>query len=215
MTSQASFWIVAGPNGAGKTTTVQKEPIGSLIPDVTFLNPDNITLIQIRKLGYSGFHDTPPNVLFECFIDSANMVYDNVETFLKRGQAVGVETVLSSDKYCNVVGNVVNHGGFFGLIYVAVSSPVIACQRVLARVGEGGHDVPPDKIKSRWLKSLQWLPWFAQRATAFWIIDNSNSSHEVAPHLIASGRFGKLEYEHHSVFPEMKRALKKVPRSML
>ena len=46
--SPPEFWIVAGPNGAGKTTCVQKEPISRLLPDVQFLNPDDLTLAKLE-----------------------------------------------------------------------------------------------------------------------------------------------------------------------
>ena len=54
--------------------------------------------------------------------------------------------MLSSQKYCPVVESVLQNAGFVGLLYVALSSPEIAKQRVAERVRRGGHGVPEDRI---------------------------------------------------------------------
>jgi predicted ABC-type ATPase len=201
------FWLVAGPNGAGKTTCVQVEPISQLLPAVTFLNPDDRTLEKLRVLGYQGFADAPPDIQTRMFIESADEVFRDLEKAILQNGAVGVETVLSSDKYQPLVESVIAKQGFVGLIYVALSSASIARQRVKARVQRGGHDIPEDKIEQRWKRSLRNLSWFAQNATAFWVIDNSDSNPANPPLLLASGKFGSLEYLNEAAFPEMKAAL--------
>jgi len=67
--------------------------------------------------------------------------------------------------------------------------------------------VPDEKVCTRWSRSLDNLHWFASRATAFWVLDNSSSDREVPPLLIARGRLGALEYVHPDAFAEMKQAL--------
>ena len=206
------FWIVAGPNGAGKTTCVQKEPISLLLPNVTFFNPDDRTFLKIRALGYQGFADAPTEVQTRLFIESADEVFTELRACIASGLPVGVETVLSSEKYCTLVESVLAKLGFIGLIYVALSSPSIAKERVAVRVRRGGHGIPDDKIEKRWQRSLGNSAWFAANATAFWIIDNSDSSPVNAPVLLASGKFGVLEHLGESAFPEMKSALSSLPR---
>ncbi len=201
------FWIVAGPNGAGKTTCVQKEPISSLLPPVTFFNPDDRTLLKLRSLNYRGFVDAPLEVQTRSFIESADEVYAELEVALAQAKAVGVETVLSSAKYRPLLELVLAKKGFSGLIYVALSSPAIAKERVGAWVRRGGHGIPDDKIAARWQRSLENLSWFAANVTTFWIIDNSDSTSANAPPLLASGKFGSLDYLDPTAFPEMKAAL--------
>src|SRR4051794_1952473 len=111
------LWIVAGPNGAGKTTTVQKEPITRWLPGVPFLNPDDRTLQKLRAAGYAGFADAPATVQTRLFIESADEVSAELEAALAAGRAVGVETVLSSEKYQPTVEAVLSRAGVFGLIY--------------------------------------------------------------------------------------------------
>ena len=122
-------------------------------------------------------------------------------------------SVLSTDKYRQSVEAVRQSGGFVGLIYVALSAPELACQRVAARVRHGGHDVPSDKIAARWERSLDNLAWFASHATAFWVFDNSNSDPNRPPLLAASGRFGKLDFLAEDTFPRLRSAVSTIKQS--
>lgn len=143
-----TLWIVAGPNGAGKTTSTQREPISQLLTGVRFLNPDDLSREKLICRGFAGFADAPDDERRAAFLESADQVFDELSRSIRAGEAVGVETVLSTDKYRTVVETVRQMGGFVGLIYVALESPELACQRVAARVRRGGHDVPIDKIEA-------------------------------------------------------------------
>jgi predicted ABC-type ATPase len=207
------FWIVAGPNGAGKTTCVQREPIARFLPKVAFLNPDDRTLSKLQLLGYRGFGDAPNDVQFRAFIESADEVYVELESAIARKEAVGVETVLSSHKYQRLVESVVAANGFLGLIYVALSSPEIARERVAARVRLGGHGVPIEKIEARWQRSLDNLSWFAGRASAFYVVDNSRFGLDITPMLVAYGTsYTGVEFLAGESFPALIAALKPLGR---
>lgn len=213
MESIPQLWIVAGPNGAGKTTCVQKEPIASILPDVRFLNPDDRSLLKLQAAGFGGFADAPEPEQTRCFIDSANEVYAEVHAELIAGRSVGVETVLSSEKYRPLV-NVANESkGVVGLIYIALRSPSISSERIADRVRRGGHSVPESKLPVRWQRSLDNLAWFARRATVFWVVDNSESNAD-APSLIATGKQGRIELLCDTAFPELKTALSSLPKSV-
>lgn len=210
MDSIPQLWIVAGPNGAGKTTCVQGEPIASILPRIPFANPDDRTLEKLRAGGYSGFADAPLDVQSRCFLESADEVYAELHSALSAGESVGVETVLSSDKYRALVDSVNEARGIFGLIYVALSSPAISQVRIAERVRRGGHGVPVEKLAARWQRSLDNLAWFVRRATGFWVLDNSDSG-ELGPKLIAHGKQGRLDFVSPDCFPEMKAALATIP----
>ena len=210
--SSPELWIVAGPNGAGKTTCVKKGPISILLPDVSFFNPDDRTLEKLQASGYRGFIDAPLDLQTNFFFISADEVFQELKDEIAQNRAVGVETVLSSEKYRSLVDEVVQKEGFVGLIYIALSSPKIAVQRVAERVQRGGHGIPNEKIEKRWVRSLTNLSLFASLCTAFWVFDNSDSTPDVDPILIATGKAGLLEFSHESMFPEMKSALLPLPR---
>ncbi len=186
------FWIVAGPNGAGKTTFLQVEPIFSLLPSVSFINPDDIALQLLKSRGRRGFADATGTEIVEAYRGAANLSLDELTRKLRSGESAGVETVLSSDKYHPAVEFVLSRGGFVGLIYVWLNSPELALERVASRVAEGGHDVPHDRIIARWERSLVQLRWFAERASNFWVFDNSDSNPETPPELLANGGEGRV-----------------------
>lgn len=207
------LWVLAGPNGAGKSTAVQRSSISKTLLGVEFINPDDRTLRKLLAAGYSGFADTPHEILYELFIESANEVSKELEEKIEAGEPVGVETVLSSDKYRPLVETIRGRKGFFGLIYIAVSSPEISKARVAARVHRLGHGVPEDKIKLRWHRSLECLAWFAEQANDFWVFDNSDFNLEHPLKLIARGFDGRLEFLASDAFPEMTAALASLPTS--
>jgi predicted ABC-type ATPase len=206
-----TLWIVAGPNGAGKTTCVQKQPISAILPNVTFFNPDDLTLHKLQLLGYAGFADAPADVQRRLFVEAANEVFSELERAISRNERVGVETVLSTSKYCALVNSVRERAGFIGLIYIALSSPEIAVERIAARVQRGGHGVPDEKVTERWRRSLEFLTWFASRSTAFYVIDNSDSEPLRLPPIIAFGTNGTLEFLAAEAFQEIREELLKLP----
>jgi predicted ABC-type ATPase len=207
-----SLWIVAGPNGAGKTTCVQRITIAAIIPSVRILNPDDRTLAKLRSAGFQGFADAPVDLQTRCFLESADEVSAELDAAIEVDETIGVETVLSSDKYRPLVERARSKGGFVGLVYIALSTPALARDRVAARVSAGGHGVPSAKITERWQRSLDCLAWFAARASVFWVVDNSDSDFDSQPRLVATGQSGRLTQLSRSAFPEILTALATLPR---
>jgi predicted ABC-type ATPase len=197
------LWIVGGPNGAGKTSCVQKKPISLIIPGISFLNPDDRTLAKLRAAGYSGFTDSPADILPRLFRESADEVAAELSESVERGIPIGVESVISTDKYKSTVDRVHELNGEFFLIYVALATPDLALRRIADRVARGGHGVPETKVADRWRRSLDNLEWFTTRADAFWIVDNSASYPNDDPRLVAFGRKGTMTVLERDPFPEM------------
>lgn len=187
--SAPELWLIAGPNGAGKTTLVKA---GAVPPHVRTLNPDALTLEMLRQQGFKSFAEAPAGVLAKTNIAAAEATFTDLERRLANGEPGCVETVLSTDKYKPLVESVLGRGGAFSLIYVALRSPALSQRRVAGRVKLGGHDVPADKLEQRWQRSVALLPWFASRATHFWVFDNSDSVENQPPVLLANGGRGLL-----------------------
>lgn len=211
MTPKPVFWLIAGPNGAGKTTIVQRGPISELLKDVTFLNPDDMALEKLKAGGHAGWKDASAELLKNAFVDAANEVFDLLRKHLEQGDSVGAETVLSTDKYRPLVELVINQGGGFALIYIALDSSKISHDRVQHRVARGGHDVPADRLEERWRRSLDRLPWYLSQASEFWVFNNSNSDPDDPPPIAACGQFGRLlSCDESRLFPELRLALSSV-----
>ncbi len=66
------------------------------------------------------------------------------------------------------------------LYFVATESPEINIARVKARVEKGGHDVPTDKIRSRYDRSLSLLYEAAQMAYQVFFFDNSGEEQDAS-----------------------------------
>lgn len=140
------------------------------------------------------------------FIEAANQTFAETISLLAAGQAVCVETVLSTDKYRDLVESVLAAGGFFGLIYVALNSPELSWERVQIRAGLGGHGVPQDKLRARWQRSVEKLDWYARKAHLFFAYDNSHPSREGnVPGPFASGGHGRIIVHNPNAIPEITR----------
>jgi predicted ABC-type ATPase len=95
---------------------------------------------------------------------------------------VGVETVLSTDKYRRLVTAARGLRFLVRLTYVILDSPQRCIERVRQRVKKGGHAVPEDKIVERYTRSLDQLPWFLDQADEAWLLDNSDASLRLMGH---------------------------------
>ena len=188
--SVPELWIIAGPNGAGKTTTVQDGGLAASLAAATFINPDAITLEYLKQQGFDGWDSAPATVLQSTFIQAAEDAERMLAELIEAGGCVAVESVLSTRKYCALVERVLELGGDFHLVYVALSSPALSAERVSNRRDHGGHDVPVEKLAPRWRASLDLLPWFALRATSFYLLDNSDSRQDQPARLLISGFSG-------------------------
>lgn len=107
---------------------------------------------------------------------------------LQAHQTVGVETVLSTGKYRQLVSAAKSLRFQVRLTYVILDSPERNVERVRLRVAKGGHDVPEDKIRARYSRSLEQLPWFLEQADQANIYDNSGAT----PRLIAVKKGGTI-----------------------
>lgn len=88
-------------------------------------------------------------------------------------QTVGVETVLSTDKYRRLVEHAHAHGFEVRLIYVFLKSADLNVERVRIRVSKGGHDVEEARIRDRRRRSFEQLGWFLGAADRAEIYYNS------------------------------------------
>jgi len=95
---------------------------------------------------------------------------------LDKGVTFTFETVMSSDDKVALLKKAQERGYRTYLYYVATEDPAINVSRVENRVKTGGHPVPPDKIVSRYYRSLDNLADAVLYANRAYIFDNS--SHE-------------------------------------
>ncbi len=103
-------------------------------------------------------------------------------------QTVGVETVLSTDKYRKLVERARAQGFRIRLIYVFLANATLNVARVHDRVAKGGHDVPEESIRGRRARSFDQLTWFFGAADEAAIFDNTGAE----PRLVVSKDDGDI-----------------------
>jgi predicted ABC-type ATPase len=131
------------------------------------VNPD---LLTVRIQQQEGF---PPD---EANAEAVIRIEAWLDTSLAVHKSVGVETVLSTGKYRPLVRKAKTLGFAIWLVYVVLDSPDRNIERVRLRVRKGGHHVPDDKVRSRYVRSLEeQFPWFLEQADVAWIYDNSGA----------------------------------------
>lgn len=65
------------------------------------------------------------------------------------------------------------------LYFITTSDPKINVERVLARTQKGGHDVPPEKVRSRYFRSLDNLYGAVLLSDRAFLIDNSERNYKL------------------------------------
>ncbi len=165
-TERPTLWIVAGPNGSGKSSLYGNTDIEAFDQSVWIINPDLLTqrIQDVEKLA-----------LRQANLEAVRRIEAWLEASIRAHQTVGVETVLSTDKYRRLVTEAKQRDFAFRLIYVMLRSPDLNVERVRLRVEKGGHDVPEASIRGRWMRSLDQLPWFLDQADQAAMFDNSGA----------------------------------------
>lgn len=191
------FLIVAGPNGSGKSSAYQDANIEAFGRSVWIINPD---LLTARIRAVEGLELDAAN------LESIRRIEAWLEASIRAHQTVGVETVLSTPKYRRLVAHAKQLGFQVRLIYVLLDSPDRNVERVRLRVLKGGHAVPEDKIRARYTRSLEQMPWFLAQADEAWLYDNSG----VQPRRIGTKRDGVVTLEANAL-PAVINAVENMP----
>ena len=150
--------IIAGPNGSGKSTLASQLDIQGY-----FISADDC-----EKRYFADISDRD-----EREKRAIVMVAKEIQSSISQGKSFAFETVFSSDEIPAFLEKAKVNGYSITLHFIATESPKINIERVAKRVKQGGHDVPKDKIISRYEKSLLILPKLIEFSTKAFIYDNS------------------------------------------
>lgn len=116
---------------------------------------------------------------------------------LRHGESFTFETVMSHGSKIDFMRHARTMGYRVYLYYVATQDPEINCSRIALRVQDGGHDVPEEKVRERYVRSLALLPAAIKAANRAYIFDNSTEHHA----WIAEGTDGEMVLRVESVPP--------------
>lgn len=135
--------VIAGPNGSGKTSTTRLVIKHEWAEQCVYINPD-----EIAQTKFGDWND--PNAVRE----SVEYCEEWREQLLKEHKDFIFETVLSSDSKVEFLKRAKEEGYFIRMFFICTQNPTINAARIAKRVMEGGHDVPIQKIISRYEKAL-------------------------------------------------------------
>lgn len=144
----------------------------------------NSTLLQKAELdeeasylrfndGKLSFHEMIVNAYF------ASVAADFLrQKLLELRVSFSFETVMSSPDKVALLKQAQALGYRTYLYYIATEDPAINVARVKARVNLGGHDVPEEKIVSRYARSLDLLLEAVKHTNRAYLFDNSRQGTE-------------------------------------
>jgi predicted ABC-type ATPase len=163
---QPVLLIVAGPNGSGKSSVYANADLEWEGRSVWIVNPD-LLAARISEVEVKALEDAN--------LAAVQRIEAWLEASINVHKTIGVETVLSTAKYRRLVETAKALGFAVWFLYVVLDSPERSIERIKLRVAKGGHPVPDDKVRLRYQRSLEQLPWFLDQADKAWIWDNSGA----------------------------------------
>jgi predicted ABC-type ATPase len=149
---------IAGPNGAGKTTFFHAHLAAA---GLRFVNAD----VLAAELAVGPY-------------EAARMADALRRALVERAESFVFETVFSDpvgDKVA-FLAEAARCGYVVVLCYIGLSGPDQSTERVAMRLSQGGHDVPDDKLQSRFSRTLANLQAAIARLPHVLIYDNSDLS---------------------------------------
>jgi len=162
------IYVLAGTNGAGKTSIG-----GAMLLDqgVEYFNPDDAAA-RIRKAN--------PQISQE---QAQSAAWHEGKRLLERAITARLDYAFEATLGGNTMPALLERAAAsrieVRIWYVGLDSPELHIARVRARAARGGHDVPEERIRERYARSLLNLLRLMPRLTELRLYDNSR---EADPH---------------------------------
>lgn len=184
-----NLYIISGCNGAGKTTASY-----TVLPEILdcreFVNADEIAH------GLSPFN--PEGMA----IEAGRLMLQRIEELLARGESFAIETTLATRSYVNLVHRAQANGYSVNLLFFWLRTPELAIQRVAERVSHGGHNIPEDVIRRRYVKGIDNLFKLFMPAVDIWDIYDNSDNHSF--HIASGGKKADVFIERNDLFNKLK-----------
>jgi predicted ABC-type ATPase len=158
-----NLYIISGCNGAGKTTA-SYSVLPKILDCLEFVNADEIAR------GLSPFN--PESVA----IEAGRLMLQRIEDLLSKEETFAIETTLATKSYINLVRRAQAKGYQVNILFFWLRTPELALQRVAERVASGGHNIPEDIVRRRYVAGICNLFHIFIPEVDFWnIYDNSQN----------------------------------------
>jgi predicted ABC-type ATPase len=164
--------IVAGPNGAGKSTVAS----ALLLRGTPYINAD-----EIAKLLNGPGKD----------IQASRLLLETWDALSGQQANFAVETTLASRTLAPKVRALKEAGYTFHLYFLWLPDVEISIGRVAERVRNGGHNIPEETIRRRYLSGVRnFFDLYQPLADRWTFFDNVVPVH---PRVIAKGRYTTVD----------------------
>jgi predicted ABC-type ATPase len=163
--------IIAGPNGAGKTTFA-REFLPNEANCPIFVNADLIAA------GLSPF--APELAAFK----AGRLMLEEIASHVKRSESFAFETTLAGLTYAQMIPAWRLSGYKVELAFLSLPDDEMAIERVANRVHQGGHNVPEEVIRRRFVHGLRNFERYKMLVDNWQLYDNS----DIPTILIAEGQ---------------------------
>lgn len=151
--------IVAGPNGAGKTTFFDR--VLAPVP-LEFVNADEVAA-----------HYWPGDEMSHAY-EAAELAARRRDELLKHRRSFVTETVFSHRSKVELIHRAVESGYLVSLHVILVPED-LAVVRVEDRVANGGHEVPQQKVRSRYRRLWSYVRQAVALSSEAHVYDNTSA----------------------------------------
>lgn len=159
------LYLIAGANGSGKSTVAK---VFLPAEGVEFVNPDDIA----KELS--------PGAPEKARVAAGKESLRRIGSLLSTGTSVAIETTLSGIVHVKTLKRAKELGYETTIIYVFVSSPSVCIARIASRVMLGGHYIPDEDVRRRYLRSKRnFMNIYAPLADQWSLFYNGSSQTDI------------------------------------